>query len=233
MKIKEVTNFIIQKPYVEEQVSHYSNPKQVIFKKDPQKNKIELKSLASYWGNLYERDILTKEIASKASIKLSSRNYHKLKLMQLYSDKFMSMNDLFNASLAFATASEIKINEPNAFKLQEYKEFSKIILRTTRYFLTKGDSSELKTVELIDFSYFRYEVIAGMLWFLMKGKETISYTPKGRETNKSLKKKIKQEILKKSLGLSIFFDINNYKNKKVASAVLQKIASTHIIDHNF
>ena len=152
MKIQEDTNFIIQKPDVEEQVSYYSDPKKVVFKKDPQKNKIELKSLASFWSNLYERDILTKEIASKASIKLSSRNYYKLKLMQLYSDKFMSMNDLFNASLAFATASEIKINEPNAFKLQEYEEFSKIILRTTRYFLTKGDSSELKTVELIDFS---------------------------------------------------------------------------------
>ena len=233
MKIQQDTNFIIENPNVEEQVSHYSNPKQVTFKKDPKKNKIELKSLASFWGNLYERDILTKEIASKASIKLSSRNYYKLKLMQLYSDKFMSMNDLFNASLAFATASEIKINEPNAFKLQEYEEFSKIILRTTRYFLTKGDSSELKTVELIDFSYFRYEVIAGMLWFLMKGKETISHTPKGRETNKSLKKKIKQEILKKSLGLSIFFDINNYRNNKVALAVLQKIATTHSVEHNF
>ena len=50
MKIQEDTNFIIQKPDVEEQVSYYSNPKKVVFKKDPQKNKIELKSLASFWG---------------------------------------------------------------------------------------------------------------------------------------------------------------------------------------
>ena len=62
-------------------------------------------------------------------------------LCEFFWDSISSISKVFNASLAFATASEIKINEPNAFKLQEYEEFSKIILRTTRYFLTKGDSS--------------------------------------------------------------------------------------------
>ena len=38
MKIQQDTNFIIENPNVEEQVSHYSNPKQVTFKKDPKKN---------------------------------------------------------------------------------------------------------------------------------------------------------------------------------------------------
>lgn len=233
MKIQQDTNFIIENPNVEEQVSHYSKPKQVTFKKDPKKNKIELKSKKVFWDHLYNRDILTKEIASKSSIKLSARNIYKLKLMQLYSDKFLSMNDLLNASLAFATVSEIDIDEPVTFKRKEYEEFCKIILRTTRYFFIKGDSSELKTVELIDFSYFKYEIISGMLWFLMKGKETISYSPKGRDTKKTTKKKIKHEVFKRSVGLCMFFNVKNYKDKKVALEIFSKIASEYSIEHNF
>ena len=235
MKILKSEKFIVKDPVVEEQVSYFSKPQSISFSADPSKNTYKLEPKSLQIKSLYDDNLIEKEVL-KSHVKMSSRNFYKLRLMQLYSNTWLSLNDLVNASLAFAFANELQIkNEPVEFKTAEYDEFAKIISRSTRYFY-ESRSKPVKSIDLLDYSYFRLSLISGMLWFLLQGKETISFIPKGRDTKSSVQKRINDEIFFRSIGLSIFLDLNNYKNaksfRKRVESFLEKKAIRVDFDNN-
>jgi len=232
MKIFKSEKFIVKDPVVEEQVSYFSKPQSISFSVDPSTNTYKLEPKSVQIKSLYEDDLIEKEVL-KSHVKMSSRNFYKLKLMQLYSNTWLSLNDLVNASLAFAFANELQIkNEPVEFKTAEYDEFAKIISRSTRYFY-EGRSKPVKSIDLLDYSYFRLSLISGMLWFLLQGKETISFIPKGRDTKSSVQKRVNDEIFSRSIGLSIFLDVDNYKNARTFKKRLENFFEKKAIRIDF
>ena len=232
MKILKSERFIIKDPIIEEQISYFSKPQRISFSADPTKNSYELEPKSKQIKSLYDDNLIEKEVL-RSHVKMSSRNIYKLRLMQLYSNTWLSLNDLVNASLAFAFASELQIrNEPAEFKREEYDEFAKIISRTTRYFY-ENKSNPVKSVDLLDYSYFRLSLVSGMLWFLLQGKETISFTPRGRDTKTSVQNRVSDEIFYRSIGLSTFLDVNNYKNKKSFKKKLEEFLEKKAFRSNF
>ena len=232
MKILKSERFLIKDPIIEEQISYFSKPQIISFSADPARNSYELEPKSKQIKFLYDDNLIEKEVL-RSHVKMSSRNFYKLRLMQLYSNTWLSLNDLVNASLAFAFASELQIgNEPTEFKRKEYDEFAKIISRTTRYFY-KNRSKPVKSVDLLDYSYFRLSLVSGMLWFLLQGKETISFAPRGRDTKTSVQKRVSDEIFYRSIGLSTFLDVNNYKKKKPFKKKLEEFLEKKAFRSNF